>query len=77
MADAASNHILPIGEAAAQALLADEELQAHCKRFGIDLGLLVENLKCTSEMRLKRHSNALRMALTFRQAGQNSLTTHG
>ena len=48
----------------------DRTLAEECETLGIDLGLLIENLTCTPEMRWKRHANALRMALAFRKAGE-------
>jgi hypothetical protein len=59
-------------ESEADAFRHDANLRSECERDGVDLGLLLENLTCTPEMRWKRHQNALRMALAFRKAGQKA-----
>ena len=64
--------IEPITPEQAQSILSDSDLQGECLRLGLDLGLLVENLLSTSDVRFRRHQNALRMALAFRHAGEEA-----
>jgi hypothetical protein len=56
----------------ANAILADVQLRQKFDNLGIDLGLLVENLTCSSAERFERHANALRMAWAFKQAGEEA-----
>ena len=61
-----------ITKAEADAILDDVALLEKYELLGVDVSLLVENLRASPRMRLKRHTNALRMALAFRQAGEEA-----
>ncbi|HYG76137.1 MAG TPA: hypothetical protein VEK08_14115 [Planctomycetota bacterium] len=64
--------MIQLTESDAKNILSDQSLCRRCEKEGIDLGLLIENLMLPPEMRFKRHQNALRMALAFKDAGERA-----
>ncbi|MGD0093374.1 MAG: hypothetical protein ABSE73_25960 [Planctomycetota bacterium] len=62
----------PITEEEADIILSDPELQAESKRTGIDLGLLVNDMRLTVTERLKQLRAAARFVQAFREAGRKA-----
>jgi hypothetical protein len=60
----------PITPEQAKMLLEDAELQESCRRDGVDLGLIVNNLLLPLDERWKQHRKFLEMALAFKAAGK-------
>ena len=64
-----SPELAPITPEQAQAILADEELRAQCQRDGVDLTLIVDNLKASVPERLDRLAQGVKLAASLYDAG--------
>lgn len=64
-----SPELRPIPATQAHTILADAELRAECERRGVDLGLIVNNLRVPVRVRLERLTQGLRMAGEFYDLG--------
>lgn len=62
----------PISEEEANIILSDEELQADCKRTGVDLGLIVNNMRLTVRQRLEQNMRGLRALLAWEEAARRA-----
>lgn len=61
------NTAQPITVEQANQLLTDPNLAEHCRRTGVDLGMIVNNLLVDVPTRFKRHEEALRGILAIRK----------
>jgi len=66
----ARTYLDPITQAEANSLLGDEELHAMCKRSGVDLGMIVNNLKLTPTQRLEQLQQWLEVIRELNRAGR-------
>ncbi|HYF50219.1 MAG TPA: hypothetical protein VEJ63_12490 [Planctomycetota bacterium] len=53
-------------------ILADHAWRERYERLGVDVTQLLNNLTLSPEDRIKRHANALAMALAFKKAGEEA-----
>jgi hypothetical protein len=70
--DISEKLLQPISEEQANIILSDPELQAESKRTGIDLGLLVCDMRLTVTERLEQLKGAAKMIQAFREAGRKA-----